>query len=86
MQTPQIMFKFCEMFLHFHLKGLFIMLVINYVYVSAGPLVLHAEYCPYKLLNMLLKKKFLHALVLFQKLCSLWRRAQNVQNHFKQTD
>ena len=60
--NPQIILKFCEMFLHFHLKGLFIMLVINYACVSAGPLILHAECSPYKLLSMLLKKKFLHAL------------------------
>ena len=38
------------------------MLVIYYMYVSADPLILHAECSPYKLLSMLLEKKFLHAL------------------------
>ena len=61
-RRPQIIFKFCEIFLHFHPKGLFIMLVIYYMYVSADPLILHAECSPYKLLSMLLEKKFLHVL------------------------
>ena len=86
MQAPHIIFKFCEMFLHFHPKVLFIMLVIKYVCVSAGPLILHAECSPYKLLSMLLKKKFLHALVLCYKFWSLWRRVKSVQNDFEQTD
>ena len=38
------------------------MLVIYYMYVSADPLILHAECSPYKLLSMLLEKKFLHVL------------------------
>ena len=40
------------------------MLVIYYVCVSADHLILHAEYFPYKMLSMLLKRKFLHASVL----------------------
>ena len=40
------------------------MLAIYYVFVSADPLILHAECSPFKLLSMFLKKKFLHALVL----------------------
>ena len=40
------------------------MLVIYYVCVPADPLILHAEYSPYKLLSMLLKRKLLHASVL----------------------
>ena len=75
MQTSEIIFKFCEMFLHYP-KGLFIMLVINYVWVSAGPLVLHAECSPCKLVSMLLKKKFLHALFLCQKFWSLWKKGE----------
>ena len=43
------------------------MLVIYYVCVSAHPLILHAECSPYKLVSMLLKKNFLHALVLCHK-------------------
>ena len=84
--NPQIILKFCEMLLHFHLKGLFIMLVINYACVSAGPLLLHAEFSQYKLLSILLKKKFLHALVLYQKFWIGWRRVKNVQSDCKQTD
>ena len=61
------------------------MLVIYYVCVSAAPLIFHAECSLCKLLSMLLKKKFLHALVLCQKFRSLWRRVKNVQNDFKQT-
>ena len=61
------------------------MIVINYVCVLPGPLILHAERSPYKLLSMFLKT-FLHALFLCQKFWNVWRRVKNVQNDFKQTD
>ena len=84
MQAPQIIFKFCEMFLHFHPKVLFVMLVIKYVCVSAGPLILHAECSPYKLLSMLLKKEVFTCFGPVQQIleslekgekCSKWLRA-----------
>ena len=62
------------------------MLVIYYVCASADHhLIFHAECSQYKSLSMLLKKRFLHALIVCQKFRSLWRRVKNVQNDFKKT-
>ena len=57
--------------------------VINYVCVSAGPLILHTECSPYIFLSMFLEKRFLHALVLCQEFWSLWTRVKNVQSDLK---